>query len=309
MAILDQRSRDSSQYKNKSNIVDAYLNEIGSYNLLTREQEIEQFGYIDEGVRVYESTDFTEELSEQQVDAFSKLTAAYQVVVLANLRLVVRFTKPHFKDKPLPIMDLISEGNVALARAACEFDISEGFRFSSYAVPAIRRHVRRAIDYKARMIHLPQRDYSRYLDARASLQELTRTLGRPPTNREKEAGTGMTQQAFSKFAMLAKTHLPQDADMRWGGEDIADYVVDQLSAQQEIKDIFQTAGLNSQEMLALGYKFNLDPRFLHELTSEFTPVSTDTQIIETSNTDFKRVEETALDKARVAGVDFEQVKD
>lgn len=60
-------------------------------------------------------------------------------IVESNLRLVVSIAKKFRDPRDLEFHELISEGNSVLLRAVDLFDISYGYRFSTYATTAVRR--------------------------------------------------------------------------------------------------------------------------------------------------------------------------
>lgn len=65
-------------------------------------------------------------------------------LVESNLRLVGAIARG-FRNSNLDVEELVSEGNVVLLNAVEKFDFSRGFRFSTYATHAIRRHLYRRI--------------------------------------------------------------------------------------------------------------------------------------------------------------------
>src|SRR5947209_2669815 len=91
------------------NSLKLYLSEIGKIKLLTPEEEIELAARIKEGDK---------EAREQMIKA--------------NLRLVVKIAHD-YENIGLPLLDLISEGNIGLIKAVERFDPSKGARLSSYA--------------------------------------------------------------------------------------------------------------------------------------------------------------------------------
>jgi RNA polymerase primary sigma factor len=80
--------------------------------------------------------------------------AARDRMITCNLRLVVKIAK-RYADRGLPLLDLIEEGNLGLIRAVERFEISRGFRFSTYATWWIRQSVDRALMNQGRTIRLP----------------------------------------------------------------------------------------------------------------------------------------------------------
>jgi|GEM_PF-3565063 len=63
-------------------------------------------------------------------------------IIAANVRLVVAVAKK-FDGSRCDRSELVSEGNVTLLRAVEKFDVSRGFRFSTYATWALRYHFQR----------------------------------------------------------------------------------------------------------------------------------------------------------------------
>lgn len=65
-------------------------------------------------------------------------------IVRANLRLVVSVARKHLRPG-LNLMELISDGNITLMRAAESFDIHKGVRFSTYATLALMKGFARSV--------------------------------------------------------------------------------------------------------------------------------------------------------------------
>lgn len=115
----------------EDNILSTYLKEINKVKLLEREEEY-----------------------ELAMSAAAGDVSAKEKLVRANLRFVVNVAKK-YQNQGLPLMDLISEGNIGLMNAVDRFDATKGYHFISYAVWWIRQAILKAICEKSRMIRLP----------------------------------------------------------------------------------------------------------------------------------------------------------
>jgi RNA polymerase primary sigma factor len=108
-----------------------YLKEINRIPLLTREEE-------DRHARAAATGD----------------KRAKDMLVTSNLRFVVNVAK-RYQNQGLPLVDLVSEGNIGLINAIERYDVDKGYHFISYAVWWIRQAILKAICEKSRMIRLP----------------------------------------------------------------------------------------------------------------------------------------------------------
>ena len=69
---------------------------------------------------------------------------AAKILIQSHLRLVVKIASK-FRNYGLPIVDLVSEGNVGLIQAVKKFDPTKGFRFSTYAMWWIKAYIQEYI--------------------------------------------------------------------------------------------------------------------------------------------------------------------
>jgi RNA polymerase sigma factor (sigma-70 family) len=93
-------------------------------------------------------------LSRREQTAHDSFLATRKRLVEHNLRLVFKVARQFFPG-PMPLVDLVQEGNIGLIRATESFNHRFGVRFSTYAHLWIRQAIIRALEDKSRTIRLP----------------------------------------------------------------------------------------------------------------------------------------------------------
>ncbi|WP_322910865.1 RNA polymerase sigma factor [Mycoplasmopsis felis] len=101
-------------------------------------------------------------------------------LVLRNLRLVINNAKK-YKNRGLSFIDLISEGNQGIMKAVQKFDVSKGYKFSTYATWWIRQAITRAVADQARTIRVPVHMVETINKVSKIERELQHELGIEPT--------------------------------------------------------------------------------------------------------------------------------
>jgi len=109
--------------------------------------------------------------------------AARDHMIKANLRLVVKIAMD-YKDFGLPLLDLISEGNIGLVKAVERFDPRKGGKLSTYAAWWIKQSIKRALANQSKTIRFPVHLVDKISKMRRTAMALTETLGREPTDEE-----------------------------------------------------------------------------------------------------------------------------
>lgn len=108
---------------------------------------------------------------------------AVDELVRHNLRLVVSVAKK-YSGCGLSLLDLIQEGNVGLIEAARKYDLSRGFRFSTYATWWIRQKIGRALSDQSRSIRIPAHIAELVSEIKRVTGPMIQQLGRTPTEKE-----------------------------------------------------------------------------------------------------------------------------
>ncbi len=118
---------------------------------------------------------------------------AKKIIIERNLKLVVYVAK-NYINKGLPLDEIIQEGNIGLIHATDKFDLSPGYRFSTYAFWEIKKEIARAIDNKSRTVRLPvyvSHEISKYKKIHSNLEQ---KLGRTPIVSEIANELGVNNQ-------------------------------------------------------------------------------------------------------------------
>ena len=102
-----------------------------------------------------------------------ELDQAKAQMMQANLRLVIHVAT-RFRDRGVPFLDLIQEGNLGLMRAVDKFEPRRGLRFVTYAHWWIRQAISRAIGEQYRTIRLP----SHVIERKSKLHTARPSCGR-----------------------------------------------------------------------------------------------------------------------------------
>lgn len=129
---------------------------------------------------------------------------AKEKLVNANLRLVVMVAKQYNLHTPLSFEDLIQEGNLGLMRAVDTYDVSKGFRFSTYAMYWIKQAISRAMLNQGRAIRIPVNVLEFKSKYNKAVRALFEDLGREPTTEEVAKFMGEKVENIKKMETLIK---------------------------------------------------------------------------------------------------------
>ena len=221
-----------------------YLREIGQVKLLTPQEEIELAARIKKGDK-----------------------KAREQMIKANLRLVVKIAHD-YESFGLPLLDLISEGNIGLMKAVERFDPAKGGKLSTYGSWWIKQSIKRALANQSKTIRLPVHLVDKISKMRRVAMKLQEEFGREPTDEELAEELGMTPSRVAQMRTAAIRPASLDAPI---GDDesnsyseiIADENADTPYEQLEeqtvtrmLQEMVKT--LDPREGTILRYRFGLD---------------------------------------------------
>ena len=181
-----------------------YLDGIGTYNLLTAEDEVRLAKAIETGRKAEIALNNEKDAAKRRKlhEMVRVGEDARQTFIRSNLRLVVSIAK-RYGHARLPFLDLVQEGNLGLIRAVEKFEYRKGFKFSTYATWWIRQAITRAIADKSRTIRVPVHMMDTINQMHTAEGNLTKRLGRAPTDEELAEESGLTVQKIIEARKVA----------------------------------------------------------------------------------------------------------
>jgi len=137
---------------------------------------------------------------------------AREEMIKANLRLVVKIARD-YEGIGLPLLDLISEGNIGLMKAVERFDLAKGAKLSTYASWWIKQAIKRALANQSKTIRLPVHMVDKLAAMRRAALRLHEQLGREPTDEELAEGMGLTARRVARMRRVAVQPVSLDAPL------------------------------------------------------------------------------------------------
>jgi len=235
-----------------------YLREIGQVKLLSQEEEVVLAARIKKGDK-----------------------RARELMIKANLRLVVKIAHD-YENFGLPLLDLISEGNIGLMKAVERFDPAKGGKLSTYGSWWIKQSIKRALANQSKTIRLPVHLVDKISRMRRTALKLQEIFGREPTDEELADEMGLSVSRVAQMRTAAIRPASLDAPI---GEDdsnsFAEVVQDEAAStpyenleEKTVTGMLQemVKTLDERESTILRYRFGLDggsEKTLEEVGAKF----------------------------------------
>src|SRR5499427_1412600 len=235
-----------------------YLREIRQTPLLTPQEEIDLAARIKKG--------------DQKARAW---------MIKANLRLVVKIARD-YSNLGLPLLDLISEGNIGLMKAVERFDPAKGGKLSTYGAWWIKQSIKRAMANQSKTIRLPVHLIEKIYKLNRASHKMSEELGRVPTDEELSEEIGISSAKLSQLKTVSIRPASLDAPI--GDDDSTEFgeIVGDKDAQtpfelfrdknmrDELSELLKV--LDNRERKIIFDRFGLDggkPETLEEVGKKF----------------------------------------
>jgi RNA polymerase primary sigma factor len=154
-----------------------------------------------------------------------------------NLRLVVSIAKDH-RNRGIPFLDLIQDGNSGLMRAVEKFEYRRGFKFSTYATWWIRQSVTRCIQEHSRAIRLPANTLRTIAKIRNVMRTFEHDRGRSASVEEIADEVNIPESEVKRLLRIAYNPISLDATLGDGDGEFGDFIADRAAKQpHELVDL------------------------------------------------------------------------
>lgn len=206
------------------------------------------------------------EVVEPSSDRPTRTDAEVAEIVAKNRRLVGKLIMKYgLTGRGVDLEDLMQSGTIGLIEAARRYDPSRGFRFSTFAVPWITRHLFEAVSGTGKDIRIPRKTAELVNKVSRRLGEMASALGRQPSldevcddlripagYRRRVAEALVTRDATAHGAEAAAL-IPEDAGDPVGvainGEQLGEYL-------GRIRAAVQTLTPRQRDVVTLHYGLN-----------------------------------------------------
>ena len=265
VAALDKENSSESAPKKKgrpskvsSGSISMYLAEIGRYNPLPPDREVEL------AIRIQKGDE-----------------RAMKELVEANLRFVVSVAKK-YQGNGLSLADIINEGNMGLIKAAKRFDHTRGFKFISYAVWWIRQSILQALAEQSRLIRLPLNRVGTITKITRAAEKLEAEVERQPKGDEIGAQLEMSGDEVLMAMQYSRRHSSLNSPFQEGeNSSLLDIIEDSEAEEPEARIMMESMSeevngaldtLSERERIVLEMYFGINrdsAMTLNEIGEEF----------------------------------------
>jgi RNA polymerase primary sigma factor len=202
-------------------------------------------------------------------------------MIKANLRLVVKIARD-YEGLGLPLLDLISEGNIGLMKGVERFQPAKGAKLSTYVAWWIKQSIKRALANQSKTIRLPIHVTHKVAHIRRSAMKLRETLDREATDQELADELDLSPRRVRQYREASRALLCLDSPVSADDATPLSETVADENAAAPFDDLVKgndnnmlqeaLATLDSRESKILAMRFGLDdgrPKTLEEVAEHF----------------------------------------
>ena len=238
-------------------VLNAYMNDISRYPLLSLEQEVE----------------LTYQARRGNVTAKQKL-------INCNLRFVISIAK-QYVHQGISLEDLIMEGNLGLMTAIDKFDPMRGFKLSTYAVWWIRQAILNALSEKGRSVRIPLNQVGLQQRIRKAIQQFIQQEERQPSVSELAEIMGLSEDKIEESLGFMSSEVSIDlpvgedgdsclADLLPSSLPMADSGLNHEGLKQDIQRWLQVLDVRARDIITCSFGLNgEEPMSLEELGQRY----------------------------------------
>ena len=189
---------------------------------------------------------------------------AREKVIKSNLRFIVTIAK-QFQNRGIPLMDLISSGNIGLMKAIDRFNPEKGVTFLSYAVWWIRQSIYNSIYWQAREIRLPMSQQLLVISILDATNKFLQSHGRNPSSEEISEMTNIPREQIDYLSQFSNKLVSVDdfiggdeensqvCDVIPDGEDSLDEQVNKIYVTKEIEKLLSKLSIREHDLICMLY--------------------------------------------------------
>ena len=243
----------SKSITERTPVLNAYMNDISRYPLLSLEQEVEL---------TYKARRGDEK--------------AKQTLINCNLRFVISIAK-QYVHQGISLEDLIMEGNLGLMTAIDKFDPMRGFKLSTYAVWWIRQAILNALSEKGRSVRIPLNQVGLQQRIRKAIQQFIQQEERQPSVSELAEIMGLSEDKIEESLGFMSSEVSIDlpvgedgdsclADLLPSSLPMADSGLNHEGLKQDIQRWLQVLDVRARDIITCSFGLNgEEPMSLEEL--------------------------------------------
>jgi RNA polymerase primary sigma factor len=246
------KNTDDDRDSVTSDSLQAYLRQIGTIPLLSREEEVELARRAQAGDQ----------------EALDKL-------IVSNLRYVVSVAR-RYLGYGLGLADLINEGNIGLIQAIQRFDPARGVKLITYAVWWIRQAITHAIAEHGGVIALPVNHLEKLRRVLEGYRRYAQQIGLEPSSQELAAELDLPAEEVERILHNYR-HLSLDTPISEGSEarflDVlhattapaGEEAFISTTVTREIRELLGQLPAREQHILRLRFGIDEEPKTLEQI--------------------------------------------